>query len=48
MLAQEIIAIGATIIVAIFVILFIYLTAKWSIKKAKEMSKKFEIEEEKK
>jgi TRAP-type C4-dicarboxylate transport system permease small subunit len=47
MLTLEILSIGATIIVAIFVILFIYLTAKWSIKKAKEMSKKFEIEEEK-
>ena len=44
----EIFGIGATIIVAIFVILFIYLTAKWAIKKGKEMSKKFEIEEENK
>jgi hypothetical protein len=44
----EILSIGATIIVAIFVILFIYLTAKWSIKKAKEMEKRFEIGEEKK
>ena len=36
--------IGTTIAVAIFVIVFIYLVAKWAIKRTKEISKEFEME----
>jgi len=38
----NIIAICIAILVIIFISLFIYLVAKWSIKKAKIMSKEFE------
>jgi hypothetical protein len=38
-----IIGLGATIIVAIFVIIFIYLVAKWAIKRTKEISKEFDL-----
>ena len=36
--------IAATAAVAIFVIIFIYLTAKWAIKRTKEFSKEFGLE----
>lgn len=39
-----IIGLGATVAVAIFVIIFIYLVAKWAIKRTKEISKEFELE----
>ena len=39
----EIIGIAATAAVAIFVIIFIYLVAKWAIKRTKEISKEFEL-----
>jgi len=38
------IGIAATAAVAIFVIIFIYLVAKWAIKRTKEISKEFELE----
>ena len=39
----ELIGIAATAAVAIFVIIFIYLVAKWAIKRTKEISKEFEL-----
>jgi hypothetical protein len=39
----ELLGIGATAVVAIFVIIFIYLVAKWAIKRAKEISKEFDM-----
>jgi hypothetical protein len=39
----ELLGIGATIAVAIFVIIFIYLVAKWAIKRTKEISKEFDL-----
>lgn len=48
MLPLEILGIGATIAVAIFVIVFIYLTTKWAMKKTKEMARRFEVGERKK
>ena len=41
---MEILGIGATIAAAIFVIIFIYLVAKWAIKRTKEISKEFDLE----
>jgi len=40
----EILGIAATGAVAIFVIIFIYLVAKWAIKRTKEISKEFGLE----
>ena len=40
----RVISAGATIIVCIFVALFVYLTAKWSVKRGREISKRFEYE----
>lgn len=43
-LPLTILGIGATIAVGIFVIVFIYLVARWAIKRTKEISKEFETE----
>ena len=40
----NLLGIVATVAVAIFVIIFIYLVAKWAIKRTKEISKEFELE----
>ena len=39
----ELLGIAATGAVAIFVIIFIYLVAKWAIKRTKEISKEFDL-----
>jgi hypothetical protein len=39
----EILGSAATVVVGIFVIIFIYLVAKWAIKRTKEISKEFEL-----
>lgn len=39
----DLLGIAATAAVAIFVIIFIYLVAKWAIKRTKEISKEFEL-----
>ena len=39
-----ILGIAATVAVAIFVIIFVYLVTKWAIKRTKEISKRFEYE----
>ncbi len=39
----DLLGIAATAAVAIFVIIFIYLVAKWAIKRTKEISKEFDL-----